>query len=589
MSSIREEQLPRVILPSVLRRSTIFSTKENLPKSTQITKARRVTQLPANNVSNTLKRPIYAAAIKTPGSHAHTTVKKPIERLGTLTTTRKEALKNSSLVKSVPQSTLNASRIQPPQGNKSLNRTISFARNNIGTKTTRSGIEHENKNKGPIRLFSNLQKPNTLTNGNPLTRVNPNLNRPLRSMVTPAHKTQKAGISKVNTISSERSRQTNNLKDTQIKFKPNPISLQEILSSRTSIDVTKKRETLLGSRLNSKSSTTPGKLSMSRSRMSYSYRVEKPREARASIISGALRVPRNNAKKNSRSTLIGRDMSCRKLSTIRELSVRPNQSKYINKKPADQSLAVRDASRTFTQRLPTPALRHTTTSVIDQDDRTQRKPSEQNLTAIQEVSLTRQVINARQPAQVGNSERTVESLVNPLRRMSIRRLSRKSSLINDNTFSQSMNLPLSQHCNSFTSNNNILPKVCVDEKKVTPSNKENNSQQNINILTSAATLMLRRPTQITNQVPIRALNDDQKTPAIKEIGSHKNDDLLTLAASIPLPQSPYEDRKKVYLTRESYSNNNFSSDVEKARLYEELEELEKQLEQEISEDMSEIL
>jgi len=139
------------------------------------------------------------------------------------------------------------------------------------------------------------------------------------------------------------------------------------LSSKTSRDVTKKRETLTGSKLGSK---PPGKLSIgsSRSRMTYSYRVEKPRESRASIFSGALRVPRNNVKRNSRSTLIGNAKPSRVLSTIRESSVRPSQEKLVSKKPANQSLSMRGAPR-FTikppQKFSTSALRHTTTSVID--------------------------------------------------------------------------------------------------------------------------------------------------------------------------------------------------------------------------------
>ncbi len=36
--------------------------------------------------------------------------------------------------------------------------------------------------------------------------------------------------------------------------------------------------------------------------------LQKPRESRASIFSGALRVPKNNARQNSRSTLIGKDV-----------------------------------------------------------------------------------------------------------------------------------------------------------------------------------------------------------------------------------------------------------------------------------------
>jgi hypothetical protein len=174
--------------------------------------------------------------------------------------------------------------LQPSKGSKNLSRTLSLARNNTWSKTAGSEIKainnsQENKSKGPIRLFSNLQKLDTSTKSKPstrLTRVNPNMNRPLRPMVTPARKTQKPVVSetsKINTISSVRRRQTVSLKNMQTQFKPNPVSLQEILSSKTSRDVTKKRETLMGSKLGSKPSGKPS-IGSSRSRMTYSYRVE---------------------------------------------------------------------------------------------------------------------------------------------------------------------------------------------------------------------------------------------------------------------------------------------------------------------------
>jgi hypothetical protein len=95
-------------------------------------------------------------------------------------------------------------------------------------------------------------------------------------MVTPTQKTQKPvviGTSKINTISSARRRQSVALKNIQTQFKPNPVSLQEILSSKTSRDVTKKRETLTDSKLGSKTLGKPS-IGSSRSRMTYSYRVE---------------------------------------------------------------------------------------------------------------------------------------------------------------------------------------------------------------------------------------------------------------------------------------------------------------------------
>jgi hypothetical protein len=227
--------------------------------------------------------------------------------------------------------------LQPSKGNKNLSNSISLPRNNIWSKAARPGIKatnnsQENKSNGPIRLFSNLQKSDTSTKtrqSTRLTRANSNMNRPLRPMIAQAQKTQKlivGGIPKINTISSARRRQTVAPKNIQAQFRPNPVSLQEILSSKTSRDITKKRETLTGSQPVSKPS-----IGSSRSRMTYSYRVEvtrqyrfkyifknivanwydiviqKSRESRASIFSGALRVPRNNVKVNSQ---IGNTVVC---------------------------------------------------------------------------------------------------------------------------------------------------------------------------------------------------------------------------------------------------------------------------------------
>ncbi|GES77471.1 hypothetical protein GLOIN_2v1564779 [Rhizophagus clarus] len=577
MNSTRDKHLPRLIPPSALRRSTTFSTKENMHKSTQVT-ARRATQLPGNN--NVLKRPT-SVSIKTPSIHASAAANQPTERHETLTNTRKGTSSNAknkpSLVKPVPLFSLNVSKNKihrPPQSNKNLSRSISLTKNDIwsktaGTRNKTTGSSRENKNNEPIRLLS--RKSNASTNTKlptRLTRVNPNLNRPLRPMATPAQKTQKpvaCGVSKIDTISSTRRRQTVALKDIQAQFKPNPVSLQEILSSKTSRDLTMKRKSLASSKLGSTNSGKPS-VGSSRSRMTYSYRVEKPRESRASIFSGALRVPKNG--RDSRNTLIGNTVSSHSLPTIRELPVHPSQKKSVNKKSANQSLTARGASR-FTmqpaQNLSSlSALRRTTTSIIGEKQlsatsaSTQRNQPVQN-SAVHEVPSIRQMSKIQ---QMENSVRTAESLIDPLRKMSIRRFSRKPLLINE----------------------------MIKEKEIIPKIKENDSQQqNTNISVT------RYLSQIKHQVPIHLLNSDQ-TPILKSavkartgIGSPKNENLFALATSIPLPSSPTDDNEKSDITKESSNNNNFSSDVEKARLYEELEELEKQLEQEIFEDVSEIL
>ncbi|GBB96532.1 hypothetical protein RclHR1_27780001 [Rhizophagus clarus] len=609
MNSTRDKHLPRLIPPSALRRSTTFSTKENMHKSTQVT-ARRATQLPGNN--NVLKRPT-SVSIKTPSIHASAAANQPTERHETLTNTRKGTSSNAknkpSLVKPVPLFSLNVSKNKihrPPQSNKNLSRSISLTKNDIwsktaGTRNKTTGSSRENKNNEPIRLLS--RKSNASTNTKlptRLTRVNPNLNRPLRPMATPAQKTQKpvaCGVSKIDTISSTRRRQTVALKDIQAQFKPNPVSLQEILSSKTSRDLTMKRKSLASSKLGSTNSGKPS-VGSSRSRMTYSYRVEKPRESRASIFSGALRVPKNG--RDSRNTLIGNTVSSHSLPTIRELPVHPSQKKSVNKKSANQSLTARGASR-FTmqpaQNLSSlSALRRTTTSIIGEKQlsatsaSTQRNQPVQN-SAVHEVPSIRQMSKIQ---QMENSVRTAESLIDPLRKMSIRRFSRKPLLINESTSSrptnmQETNMQALQRRVSFAPTNNTSSKV-IKEKEIIPKIKENDSQQqNTNISVT------RYLSQIKHQVPIHLLNSDQ-TPILKSavkartgIGSPKNENLFALATSIPLPSSPTDDNEKSDITKESSNNNNFSSDVEKARLYEELEELEKQLEQEIFEDVSEIL
>ena len=168
-----------------------------------------------------------------------------------------------------------------------------------------------------------------------------------------------------------------------------------------------------------------------------------------------------------------------------------------------------------------------------------------------------------------NSANTVESLVDPLRKMSIRRFSRKSLLMSDGS-SRQMSMKAPQHRVSFAFTNSISSKVAdadIEKKEVILNTKENDFQSG------------------------------GVSKAQKSLQQSKNiSTILALATSIPLPPSPVEDNEKEkQITKESKessnnnnSNNNFSSEVEKARLYEELEELEKQLEQEISEDMTEI-
>jgi hypothetical protein len=163
-----------------------------------------------------------------------------------------------------------------------LSHSISLTKNNVWSKTAgprikTTGSSQEDKNTEPIKLL--LQKTNASANTKlptRLTRVNPNLNRPLRPMVTPAQKTQKSvarEIPKINTVSSVRRRQTVSLKDIQAQFKPNPVSLHEILSSKSSRDITMKRKSLASSKLGS-INFKKSSVGSSRSRVTYSYRVE---------------------------------------------------------------------------------------------------------------------------------------------------------------------------------------------------------------------------------------------------------------------------------------------------------------------------
>lgn len=203
----------------------------------------------------------------------------------------------------------------------------------------------------------------------------------------------------------------------------------------------------------------------------------------------------------------------------------------------------------------------------------------QNSATVQEVPSMQQIPNVQ---QIENPVRTVESLIDPLRRMSIHRFSRKSLLMNENTSSRPMNtqetnMQALQRRVSFVPTSSTSSKV-VNEVEVNPKTRGNDSQhQNTRCLS-----------QIKDQVSIRLLNNDQET-ILKSAVKMRNGNLFTLATSIPLLSSPTDNNEKGDVTKGLSNNNNFSSDVEKARLYEELEELEKQLEQEISEDMSEIL
>ncbi|CAG8754826.1 10244_t:CDS:2, partial [Acaulospora colombiana] len=260
----------------------------------------------------------------------------------------------SSLVKPTSQQSSPLLKSKPPTG---LNRTISLSHNDPTAKTrmtlTRAKLvankvtnnSQDAKLKAPIKLFSGLQSTSKLSVRPSLrtSRVNAtNLNRPLRPTETPKSAMRKTiigsvrrlptavpsrkptnadplrkpvntGSSRMNALSTQR-RRTMALKDIQDSFKPNPASLEEILSSKTSNDANRKRSETI---IRNPKLTIGRQTSLSRSKISNPCRVEKPRDSRASLYTGALRVPRNNSKKESRKT-VGNMIPSRKLPVVRE-------------------------------------------------------------------------------------------------------------------------------------------------------------------------------------------------------------------------------------------------------------------------------
>ncbi|CAG8818384.1 31765_t:CDS:2, partial [Gigaspora margarita] len=284
----------------------------------------------------------------------------------------------------------------------------------------------------------------------------------------PLRKPTIASLSKVNTAPKSRTRATAH-KDTQVKFKSNPASLEEILSSKTANDADKKRsQTLIGRGLRPKSTVgTANRINrmtdLSRSRMTYSYRVKKPCDSKTS---GALRVPRIPTKVSS---------STRPLSTARE------------------SLLMTPA-----RRYPSSITRRITTSYVNKGVSVLGNIKANRLTMISNLGQK-------------NPEITPDSLLEPMRNLKLRRLSRKPITIDD-----------------------LKPSI--------------------------------------------------DTPS-------KLDEVLELAASIPLPPSPVSEHEALVNVDKQQKcegdkeppNGSHLPTVEEFRLFEELEKLEKQLEQEISE------
>ncbi|CAG8776871.1 11527_t:CDS:2, partial [Acaulospora morrowiae] len=139
-------------------------------------------------------------------------------------------------------------------------------------------------------------------------------------------------------LSTQR-RRTMALKDIQDNFKPNPSSLEEILSSKSSNDADRKRSETMIKNPKSIIGALGRQTSLSRSKLSHPCRVEKSRDLRTSLYTGALRVPRNNPKNESRKT-VANAIPNRALSTIRESTIPPKRE-LSAKKNIKQSLATR--------------------------------------------------------------------------------------------------------------------------------------------------------------------------------------------------------------------------------------------------------
>ncbi|RIB01369.1 hypothetical protein C2G38_2256221 [Gigaspora rosea] len=172
----------------------------------------------------------------------------------------------------------------------------SFSKVNTAPKSRTRAIAHKDT--------QTKFKSNTASNIVPSSKLKSVSNKPIKPIqetrikapttTASLRKPTIASLSKVNTAPKSRTRATTH-KDTQVKFKSNPASLEEILSSKTANDADKKRsQTLIGRGLRPKSTVgTANRINrmtdLSRSRMTYSYRVKKPCDSKTS---GALRVPR---------------------------------------------------------------------------------------------------------------------------------------------------------------------------------------------------------------------------------------------------------------------------------------------------------
>ncbi|CAG8765991.1 2381_t:CDS:2, partial [Racocetra fulgida] len=336
----------------------------------------------------------------------------------------------------------------------------------------------------------------------------------------------------------------------------------------------------------------------------------KPCDSRASLYTGALRLSRtNNMKKEPRKSLIASKVSssARVLSTIRESRIPPKLELQVNKPNIRQSFAPQNStmceaskdlylnkhnvrqsfatSATPAPLLMTPARRYppsiarritTSTFYMSKGINVLGSIKANRLTMLSNLSTS----NHRQSTiQQKNSEITSDSLLEPMRNL--------KPLINNVTTSQPLGL-----FNNNTSPQNIIKPV---KKETTPPN--------VNKCDSRLDVMI--PIQKNQEECI--INVDNKSSSsfdnncddffgIKDAGtsniatSSKMDEVLELAASIPLPPSPVSNNEALNVDKQQkreddkeFPNDNHLPTVEEFRLFEELEKLEKRLEQEISE------
>ncbi|CAG8552528.1 7344_t:CDS:2 [Cetraspora pellucida] len=538
MNSKKEERVSRLLPPSALR----TAKKENLPAAIRVP-ARRITYMSSGSA---LKPPTNINTIKTASLHNPATSTKST-RTGGLWKGNSNSVSSSktSIVRPLnrPSTLL---KDKPSTNLKSSNKPIPLPRNNKVENPVKTQV------KTKVKPVSNKQtKPlqETKTKGHTTT--------------IPLRKSTIASLSKVNTAPKTRTCTTVH-KDTQPKFKLNPASLEEILSSRTASDADKKRsQTLIGRGLRPKSTvgTANRVTDLSRSRMTYSYRVKKPSDSRASLYTGALRLSRtNHMKKEPRKSLIASKVSSstRVLSTIRESRIPPKLELQVNKPNIRQSFApqnsimhevskdlymnkhnIRQSFATPASLLMTPARRYpssiarrTTTSYMNKGINVLGSIKANRLTMLSNLATSN---HHQSIIQQKDSEITSDSLLEPMKNLKLRRLSRKPITMDDLR-------PLINNVTSF----------------------DNNSDDFFGI---------------------------KDTGTSNIVTSTKMDEILELAASIPLPPSPVSDNKillnvdkqqKLEGDKESPNGAHLPT-VEEFRLFEELEKLEKRLEQEISE------